>query len=243
MAAEDHGLQGVVLCGGRGQRLGKLTQKTPKPALLVNDRPLLLHIVEQLLRQAQISKLILVGNYLQDALMELINPMIDQLSSDVPVEWVTQRYPESEGALLTGVSCVTSEWATVRCGDDLLSDTLLRGLTARRGLGAMMSRLVQDSELPRLQISHGRIVGLTSDRNAPIMTYNLSMRTDLLLDWGLKAVADGRRLVEFFDQLPSGDIFAVDGRESFGLNIPEDYKGIERWYSKWGKERPLRGRE
>lgn len=237
-----HGIQAIVLCGGRGRRLGEMTEKIPKPAISVNQRPLLLHIVEQLLRQPEINKIILVGNYKQDVLMELVTPMIDRLASGTPVEWVTQCYPESEGALLTGVSRATSDWVTVRCGDDLLSDNVLHGLLRRRGIGTVMSRTVQNSGLPRLETSRDSIVGLTSDRNAPIMTYNLSMRTDVILDWSARAVASERRLVELFDQLPPGAIFAVDGRESIGLNTPEDYRMIELWHSKWGKE-PLSDHE
>jgi D-glycero-alpha-D-manno-heptose 1-phosphate guanylyltransferase len=41
----------VVLCGGLGTRLGKLTHKFPKPLLEVAEKPFIIHILEQLQRR------------------------------------------------------------------------------------------------------------------------------------------------------------------------------------------------
>jgi D-glycero-alpha-D-manno-heptose 1-phosphate guanylyltransferase len=41
-------MKAVVLCGGLGTRLGKLTQDTPKPLMLVAGRPFLAHVLDKL---------------------------------------------------------------------------------------------------------------------------------------------------------------------------------------------------
>ncbi|MDA9768364.1 NDP-sugar synthase, partial [Candidatus Pelagibacter sp.] len=42
--------QAVVLCGGFGTRLGKITLKTPKPLLTFNKIPFLNYIIKNLSR-------------------------------------------------------------------------------------------------------------------------------------------------------------------------------------------------
>ncbi len=40
----------VVLVGGRGERLGKITKKLPKPLIKINNRPFLEHLLAKLLK-------------------------------------------------------------------------------------------------------------------------------------------------------------------------------------------------
>ncbi len=53
----------IILVGGRGTRLGALTQQTPKPLLNVAGRPFLLHVLDYLVRQ-RIKKILLATGYL-----------------------------------------------------------------------------------------------------------------------------------------------------------------------------------
>ena len=61
----DVDVEAAILCGGRGQRLGNLTQHTPKPLLSVGGMPLLLSTVKMLGR-AGISKIYLLTHYRHD---------------------------------------------------------------------------------------------------------------------------------------------------------------------------------
>ena len=53
--------QAVILAGGRGTRLGSMTDNTPKPLVLIHGRPFLGHLLEQLKQQGFQEVLVLVG--------------------------------------------------------------------------------------------------------------------------------------------------------------------------------------
>ena len=41
----------IILAGGLGTRLGRITKKIPKPLIEVNNKPFILYIIENLYRQ------------------------------------------------------------------------------------------------------------------------------------------------------------------------------------------------
>ena len=53
----------VIMVGGKGMRLRPLTEETPKPLLLVGDKPILQHIIDNL-RDEGFSDVVLAVNYL-----------------------------------------------------------------------------------------------------------------------------------------------------------------------------------
>lgn len=59
----------VIMAGGMGTRLGELTKDTPKPMLVVGDRPMLQHLVEQF-RDQGFFKFILCLNYKKEVITD-----------------------------------------------------------------------------------------------------------------------------------------------------------------------------
>ena len=57
--------QAVLLCGGLGTRLRPLTDNLPKPMVIVNERPFLHHLLEQLAQQG-ITRFLLLTGYLSE---------------------------------------------------------------------------------------------------------------------------------------------------------------------------------
>ena len=57
----------LILVGGRGERLKPLTDKLPKPMLLVAGKPVLQHQIE-LLRKHGLTKIVMAGHYLFDVI-------------------------------------------------------------------------------------------------------------------------------------------------------------------------------
>ena len=95
----------VVLCGGRGTRLGALTVETPKPLLPVRGRPFLLHRLLAL-RQEGCARFVLAAHYLAEQFRDFARRYAAMLPDVTVVE-------ESEplgtgGALQYAVSQVRS---------------------------------------------------------------------------------------------------------------------------------------
>lgn len=62
-------MYGIILAGGRGERMGQLTKETPKPMLRVGGKPLLQYQIEQL-REAGATDVIIVEGYLPKVIQE-----------------------------------------------------------------------------------------------------------------------------------------------------------------------------
>ena len=54
--------QAVILCGGYGKRLGKITLKTPKPLIKINNQTVLEYIIKYLTRYG-IDNVLLLCHY------------------------------------------------------------------------------------------------------------------------------------------------------------------------------------
>jgi len=60
-------MKAVILCGGKGTRLGSIAAEIPKPMLPVGGKPVLLHQVE-LLKRYGITEIIMITAYLADVI-------------------------------------------------------------------------------------------------------------------------------------------------------------------------------
>ena len=54
-------LKAVLLCGGKGERLYPLTDKTPKPLVKINDKPILSYIIDHLEKYNIMDLIVLTG--------------------------------------------------------------------------------------------------------------------------------------------------------------------------------------
>jgi histidinol-phosphate phosphatase family protein len=86
--------QAVILCGGRGERLRPLTNELPKPMVLVNDRPFLQYLLEQLAENG-INRFVLLTGYLGEKIVEYFGNGSSwgwSISySNGPMEWPTTK--------------------------------------------------------------------------------------------------------------------------------------------------------
>ena len=62
---KNEGTSVFIMAGGKGMRLRPLTSTKPKPMLLINDKPILLHIIEDFIQYGFRTFFISV-NYLSD---------------------------------------------------------------------------------------------------------------------------------------------------------------------------------
>jgi len=75
----------VILAGGRGERLRPLTDRVPKPLLMVGKKPFIFHLVENLRRRGFTEQTILAG-YLGDKIFEAFLSENPNISWDVKIE-------------------------------------------------------------------------------------------------------------------------------------------------------------
>lgn len=86
--------QSVILCGGLGTRLRPLTDNLPKPMVIVNGRPFLYHLLNQLSEKG-ITRFLLLTGYLGEKISEYFGNG-SQFGWSItyshgPVEWDTGR--------------------------------------------------------------------------------------------------------------------------------------------------------
>lgn len=84
--------EGVVLAGGRGSRLGGLTEFTPKPLMQVGGRPFLSYVLAEL-EAAGVERIFLSVGYLADKIEAYFGPRF----GDVVLEYVHETAPLGTG--------------------------------------------------------------------------------------------------------------------------------------------------
>lgn len=77
----------VILAAGRGTRMGKLTERVPKPLLPILGRPLLLHVLDRL-QAAGISEVLVVTGYGATAVERALrgHPLVPQFVRQDPID-------------------------------------------------------------------------------------------------------------------------------------------------------------
>lgn len=78
---------GFVMAGGKGTRLGALTENRPKPLIEVDGQPILGHVLGRL-EEANIQKVFVSVNYLADQIETFVNDRIS--SASIELVWEDQ---------------------------------------------------------------------------------------------------------------------------------------------------------
>ena len=116
----------VILCGGKGTRLGSLTTYTPKPLLPVGGYPFLLRLILNLKSQG-FTRFILAAHYLSDQFEAFLSDCAAHLPE---VELVIEPEPlGTGGALCHAVGSVRSATFIALNGDTWCSQPLVPVLT------------------------------------------------------------------------------------------------------------------
>src|SRR5215204_10825 len=117
-------MDAIILAAGKGTRLLPHTERTPKPLLPVQGRPILDWIIGAL---PPVDRLVVVVNYLAEQIE-------DYLGTQTHVRnWSTVRQAEPRGtgdALMSCKSAITSDTVLVLNGDDLIGRADLARLAA-----------------------------------------------------------------------------------------------------------------
>ncbi|MDO8526153.1 MAG: sugar phosphate nucleotidyltransferase [Deltaproteobacteria bacterium] len=119
----------VILCGGRGTRLGALTQETPKPLLLIDNAPFLFHLLSRLHSEG-FRRFVLAVHYLA----EQFGSFQDRYQKIFPgIQIVLEKEPLGTGGALKNAALhVQSEIFVALNGDSYVPQIFSPILTEHR---------------------------------------------------------------------------------------------------------------
>ena len=107
-------MKGVIIAGGKGERLAPLTNKLPKPMLRVAGMPLLEHQIN-LFRKYKINKLLLCLYYLPE---KIIKHFDDGKSFGVEIKYSIEKKPMGTAGALNPAKNFFDEAIIVMYGDN-----------------------------------------------------------------------------------------------------------------------------
>jgi D-glycero-D-manno-heptose 1,7-bisphosphate phosphatase len=141
--------QAAILVGGRGTRLGDLTDTTPKPLLTCGDRPFLAWLLRELIRFG-IDDVLLLTGYLADAVEASLPAIVATLPRPLRITCVREMQPAGTGGALLNARAHLAERFLLCNGDSWLDCNLARLLAdATRDpadtVGHMLLRRLEDA--------------------------------------------------------------------------------------------------
>jgi D-glycero-D-manno-heptose 1,7-bisphosphate phosphatase len=138
--------QAVVLAGGRGRRLGALTDTVPKPLLPCGGRPFLAWVAGALCGLG-VRDVVLLTGYLGEQVAAAVPGIVAGLPADVRVRCVREAAPAGTGGALKQAADVLEDRFLLCNGDSWLDFDFLDVLAdfSPGQLGRMVLRRVEDT--------------------------------------------------------------------------------------------------
>lgn len=106
-------MQAVILAAGRGARMGKLTENTPKPMLEIKGKPILAYSIESL--PSEIDEVVLIVGYLKEKVMEYFGESF----AGKKIKYAVQEKLDGTGGAVHLAKDILKGKFLVMVGDDL----------------------------------------------------------------------------------------------------------------------------
>ncbi|MEM3154841.1 MAG: sugar phosphate nucleotidyltransferase [Candidatus Woesearchaeota archaeon] len=148
-------MQAIILAAGRGTRLQPLTDTTPKAMLLINGKPMLQIILEQL-KTVGVKEVVIIVNYLKE---HIINHFGDGSKMGLKITYVEQ--PELKGsadAIARAEPYITDKRFLVIACDSLFETHLLKRLLKHTSPGVFTCTEVEDGRRYGILMTEGKRV-------------------------------------------------------------------------------------
>ena len=107
----------VIMAGGRGQRLKPLTDKLPKPLLMVGDKPIIEHNIDRL-KKFGIEDVWISINYLGDMIEQYFG---SRMEKDININYVREVIPSGTIAAVSTINNFKNDYILVT-NSDLLTN-------------------------------------------------------------------------------------------------------------------------
>ncbi len=138
-------LQAVILCGGKGERLGDITRHVPKPLLPVGGRPVLDHILDNL-ESAGIRRFVLSAGYLGEQIRDYYESAGQRPGCSI--ETVIESEPLGTAGAVRFISDRLDEDFVLAYGDVFIDFAIDRLIAAHANDRPLATLLVRASDHP-----------------------------------------------------------------------------------------------
>ena len=186
----------IVLAGGRGRRMGALTDTKPKPLVEVNNKPILEHAISYALEAGIDDYLINVG-YLGQQIKDYFG---DGADLGVRISYFEAEGKGPESVILSARKYLNGSDAFCFCGDNILFPWQIKKIVSFNNLMAADATFTIETGEPetlkrvKLDSISGeyRIISASRDLKDYVLVYNAFMKHDFLdqLDEPLKNKQD-----------------------------------------------------
>jgi dTDP-glucose pyrophosphorylase len=171
LAEQDCGSWAVIMAGGKGERLGELTQAIPKPMLPVGDRPILEHLVNLLVGHG-VRRIFLSVGYLGQMIEDHFG---DGARFRCRIEYLREDQPLGTGGALSLLPERPSAPVLVMNGDLVTAVNLTRMLAFHRQGGHAATIALRDHVV---KVPFGVVetngVEITALREKPVLSYAIN---------------------------------------------------------------------
>ena len=232
--------QAVCLVGGRGTRLGPLTEQTPKPMLPVGGKPCLDYIVHEA-RRFGLLKLLFLTGYRSEAIeARYAGKRFGQLE----VEVVVEPAPAGTAGALVNATDKLDESFFIMNGDSFFDFNWLSLAPALQHHGwkihAALASGIEGSRYGRVDLQDGRIHGFTPEgpSGQPINAGIYLVRKSVLEDIKTSPCSLEREIMPGLAQ--RGELLGTSAKGSFiDIGIPDDLKRAQTLLPAYMKRRAV----
>jgi len=217
-------MKAIILAGGRGSRLGELTEYQPKPLIRINDKPILEHLITNA-SKAGIKDYILCTGYLGDMIKDYFE---NGSKLGVNIEYIDVKTKCPEQPIFIARSYIMDENLCCFCADNILTTSNIEKILeiySKNNADAVFT-LDYDSKsdtTKRVRVLNNKIISNNSNNANPILVYNMVIRTsfiDILYD-AVKNNEDMSFALEMNNLISKHNIYALD-IPFININHPED---------------------
>jgi bifunctional UDP-N-acetylglucosamine pyrophosphorylase/glucosamine-1-phosphate N-acetyltransferase len=148
-------MEAVILAAGQGKRLLPLTQDIPKAMILINGKPMLQVILEQL-KSVGITDIVIVVHYLKEKIMNYFG---DGKKFGTTIRYVVQPAMKgSADAVVCAEPFITGKQFLCIACDSLFETALLGRILAHKSDGVFTCRKVPDARRYGVLVTEGNKV-------------------------------------------------------------------------------------
>lgn len=222
-------MKAVILAGGRGSRLGKLTEFRPKPLIEVLGKPLLEHLIRNASDVGIKDYIVNIG---------YLGSMMQKYFGNGSRLGINMQYMESTGKgpempLFTARPHLDDETFCCFCGDNILLpsqiEKIIKSHSQNRADATFTLEQGESEKIKRVKVERDRIVGASTSVRDPVLVYNMVMQTaflDILYE-KVKDKEDKAFAFAMDDLVNEHNIYALD-IPFININLPEDILNAER---------------